>query len=49
MADYYDTLRQLQDELQDQRKEMTEIERFIIWAKEEFRRIKESQNESIPS
>lgn len=47
MADYYDVIRQLQDDVAEQKEELTEIERFIIWAKEEFKRIKNhEQHES---
>lgn len=51
MADYFDFLRKLQDDVAEQKEELTEIERFIIWAREEFKRLKENQeNESgLPS
>lgn len=40
MSDYYNTLRQLQDEMLEQK---TEIEKFIEWTKSQFQQIKEKQ------
>lgn len=51
MSDYFSVISKMQSDLEEQRNELTEIERFIIWAKEEFKRIKqEREHESrLPS